>query len=650
MKNFFLFALLCFLGLCIVSCKNEENKKSAITTQATLATLKEAHEKLRQNPNLDSRLAFWNQQLTNPKFNKDSVLLSKLHYNIAGVFYAMGKIDSIKSHMQQAWELMENKTGFDEEKALLYSGLGNAAHLDHKIHQENYYYNRAAQMLAADTGLKIKPRQKTIIYFSAAQSSAQLRQFDHAFTMNRKAMALLPLFEDNHKERFRAYSQMANCYSSSNRDPDSLYSYVKKMETVYNAHPDDHDIRFIYDRKSAYFTRKNITDSALFYNQKRLAIDIADTVAYGQLATSILTSNLYTSFCDIAGIFISLKKLDSAKIYLKKCDDFARKYPDKIDDKNLVLYDQNLVDYYFATKNYAAAERRQAILLARTKFLYETENSRSIAEMGTLFQLQAKDKSIHNLNATVLLSKTQLQRNRLWLAVSTLAFLLAISVALLLYFIQRQRKFKTETEKAQLEQRLLRTQMEPHFIFNTLSALQSFIRFNENEKALKYLHQFGRLLRSSLQLSRESLVKLSEEIDTLENYLSLQQMRYDDAFSYQINIGQDQDIDSIYIPPMLMQPFVENAILHGINPNGKNGLITVGFDIRDEFLSVQIADNGQGISTQAKPQQHQSLSTAISRERLTIIAKESGLSAGIEIRSEENKGTLVLITIPIKSA
>ena len=99
---------------------------------------------------------------------------------------------------------------------------------------------------------------------------------------------------------------------------------------------------------------------------------------------------------------------------------------------------------------------------------------------------------------------------------------------------------------------------------------------------------------------------------------------------------------------MLMQPFVENAIIHGINPNVKGGIITVNFDVKNETLLVVIKDNGKGFSKEIAVKNHKSLATAISKERLAIIAKQSGEAAGIEIKSEENKGTTVWLTIPIK--
>ncbi|WAC42603.1 sensor histidine kinase [Pedobacter sp. SL55] len=641
--------LIYLIVLCLVMLYACKEKPVATHTQSLLLSFKAASEKLKENPDLQVRLNYWNTKLKNKQVKADSVLRSKVHYNIAGVFYGMNELDSLKYHLQKAWELMGNRKGYTDDQVQLYSGLGNLALMEQKIHQENYYYNTAAQMLLADTSINLTAKQKITVFFAAAQSSLQLRQFNNAFNFNRKAMALLPQLPTPIKEKFRAYSQMATCFYRANGSADSLYSYIEKMEQLYQQHPEQLNAKFICDRKVTYFSLINEPDSALFYNRKRLTLDLKDAIENSKNAESVLTGNLYSSYNDLAGIFINKKQLDSANFYLNKCQEFIKTYGNKVDDENLIMYDQNLANYYIASKKYPQALKQYDIVLARTKFVYELENARALAEMGAIVQLKAKDKSIYTLNQTVALSNAKLQSNRLWLAISTLGLLLTITIALLLYFIQKQRRLKSETERIQLEQRLLRTQIEPHFIFNTLSALQSFIRFNQNDKALKYLQQFGRLLRSSLQLSRESYVKLSEEIETLQNYLSLQQMRYDDAFDYQINIDQAHDAESVMVPPMLMQPFVENAIIHGINPNGKEGMININFDIKDEILLVTIADNGKGFAKEIAIKNHKSLATAISKERLAILAKQSGETASIEIQSEENKGTTVSIILPIKA-
>ncbi|RZK81257.1 MAG: hypothetical protein EOO92_05230 [Pedobacter sp.] len=639
--------ILLFVLLFSMACTQEKKLIANKERASKLVALKEAAEAQKKVEDLDSRLSFWKKQLQSQDYAKDSVLKSKIHYNIAGVFYGKNNLDSIKYHMSVAWELMENQSGYDAEKVLLYSGLGNVANKEQKLHQENYYFNRAAQMLYADSSLDVLPKAKTLVYLAAAQSSAKLKQFQTAFKYNRAALVLLPKLEGDVNTQFRAYSQMAICFYSANGDLDSLYSYIKKMEMVYRLKPDHDKERFIADRKAVYFAKKNQMDSVFYYNRKRLAMDISDTEENGETASSIESGNLFLSYVDMIALFTDRKQLDSSLFYINKCETFLKKHADKIDEEHGMLYRRNVVNYLFATKQYSTAEKQHDMLLEDYTRTYEIENARAIAEMSTLINLQAKDKSIYNLNATVALTEERLQSNRLWLLVSVLTVLLTAVLVVLIYYIQKKRSLQNENERSQLEQRLLRTQMEPHFIFNTLSALQSFVRFDEKEKTLKYLNQFGRLLRSSLELSRESLVPLNEEIETLENYLSLQQMRFDHAFTYQFNLHDEMETDSIYIPPMLMQPFVENALLHGINPKAKNGHVYIDFVFQAKLLEVTITDNGEGITILKETPKHTSVSTAISRKRLAIMAKETGLPAGIVIESKPNEGTKIVITIPI---
>ncbi len=203
----------------------------------------------------------------------------------------------------------------------------------------------------------------------------------------------------------------------------------------------------------------------------------------------------------------------------------------------------------------------------------------------------------------------------------------------------------------ELEQRLLRSQMDPHFIFNTLSVLQSLIRSNDNEKSVKYLNQFARLLRVSLENSREAFVPLGQEIEALENYLSLQAMRFEGVFEYRVERYEGLDEDEIMIPPMLIQPFVENAIQHGIQNLQEKGELLVRFSKDDGLIHCLIEDNGHGIrKTVSNNTGKQSLSTHITRERLNILSRRTGRTANLEIHNKEEegkgRGTIIKIAIP----
>jgi len=215
------------------------------------------------------------------------------------------------------------------------------------------------------------------------------------------------------------------------------------------------------------------------------------------------------------------------------------------------------------------------------------------------------------------------------------------------YYFQRQKRLREEQAGAMLQQQLLRAQMEPHFIFNTLGALQRFIRFNEQELAIRYLGHFSRLLRSNLELSRQSFAPLTEEIEALENYLALQQMRFDQAFQYEIRCN-DPDTEGVFVPPMLIQPFVENAILHGIRLMGEQGMVRIDVEVEEKCVVVRIEDNGSGMTGAKEAKEHPSLSGTIARERLAMLADEEGVDAGLEIL-EGNPGTIVRLVLPARN-
>ncbi|MEZ5196899.1 MAG: histidine kinase [Bacteroidales bacterium] len=178
-----------------------------------------------------------------------------------------------------------------------------------------------------------------------------------------------------------------------------------------------------------------------------------------------------------------------------------------------------------------------------------------------------------------------------------------------------------------MEQRLLRSQMNPHFIFNSLSSIQSFIFESNPIEAGSYLSRFAELIRSILYNSREEFIPLEKEIKTLQYYFDLQQLRYTNKFDYEIDIDPLLEVESISIPPMLAQPFIENAIEHGIKHLDEKGLISVSFTLmKAETLLMMVEDNGIGIKAarslkNEKGEEHKSLATIITKERIEILNK-----------------------------
>lgn len=207
-----------------------------------------------------------------------------------------------------------------------------------------------------------------------------------------------------------------------------------------------------------------------------------------------------------------------------------------------------------------------------------------------------------------------------------------------------------------LERRLLRSQMDPHFIFNALGNIQSMILQKDTIPAVSYLNKFAKLTRQVLEQSRKETISLEEEINTLKNYIELQQLRLNNCFDYVIECDDAIETD-ILIPPLLIQPFVENAVEHGLKPQENNlrGLIEIYFkeDETEHNLICTIKDNGIGLAASRKlkiNETHQSLSTTITDERLAKMQKENP-NAGFTVKERDpetdGQGCIVILNIPI---
>lgn len=209
-----------------------------------------------------------------------------------------------------------------------------------------------------------------------------------------------------------------------------------------------------------------------------------------------------------------------------------------------------------------------------------------------------------------------------------------------------------------LEQRLLISQMNPHFVFNSLTAIQSYIFRNDPYQAGKYLANFSKLVRSILENSRLEQISIAKEVETITHYLELQALRFEGKFSYTIDIAQEIDQEHMFIPPMLAQPFIENAIEHGIIHISSKGLISIRFIHSEPFVLLEVEDNGIGIEKSTefnvnKREEHKSLATRITQERINNLRKVFGKGIRMEIidlkklHTLDNTGTLVRFIIPV---
>ncbi|MBK9255461.1 MAG: histidine kinase [Saprospiraceae bacterium] len=237
---------------------------------------------------------------------------------------------------------------------------------------------------------------------------------------------------------------------------------------------------------------------------------------------------------------------------------------------------------------------------------------------------------------------------RAWLLIGVIIILsIVIYVRLRIRHIKNEMKIKTEM--ADLERKAIQAQMNPHFIFNALNSIQSFIIKEDKENATFYLSLFSSLIRKTLEFSGKKDISIEMIRNFLDQYLSLEKLRFENKFDFSITIDPEIDSYETSIPPMLIQPLVENAVVHAFNGVTENGKISIEFKIdKHDFLKVIIKDNGKGITYPIKQSDHLSFGIESIRRRLELLDAGSGLYS-LQIESNQNtKGTVAEIKTGIK--
>jgi tetratricopeptide (TPR) repeat protein len=315
---------------------------------------------------------------------------------------------------------------------------------------------------------------------------------------------------------------------------------------------------------------------------------------------------------------------------------------------------KGLYQGYTAMRQYEKACEYQSKYIALNDSILNEEKIKQLTEMQTRFETEKKESENKLLQQENQIQSYKLSRGVFMIIGLGILLLIAIGLAILLV---RHNKLKSEQRNIQLEQKLLRSQMNPHFIFNSLTAIQSFIYNNDPKEAGRYLSGFAKLIRLILENSREEFISLSKEISTLEHYLELQKLRFEDRFRYSIHIQDGLDTENIAIPPMLAQPFIENSIEHGIKEIEKEGVIEIRFSLKNNNILFAVDDNGPGfeqsLSDKKNKSTHKPMAMIITNERLSIInrnkrAKVKLLIERLKDPLNDCTGTHISFTIPFR--
>ncbi|WP_162903159.1 histidine kinase [Taibaiella koreensis] len=357
------------------------------------------------------------------------------------------------------------------------------------------------------------------------------------------------------------------------------------------------------------------------------------------------------AFNNLATSFVRNQQPDSAIYYYEEAIQWARQHP----GASLFGEYQGLAEVYRKQGDY----KKQAIALDSAINIFgrnvATIEAGKIAELQTRYETEKKDQAIASLQTSNRLSRRLITQQR-WIFLAT--SLLLGTLALIIYnsyrrklLLARNEKLSLENRKLLLEQKALQLQLDPHFIYNAVANMQGLISSDKKKEANAYLVTFSSLMRNMLELNRQDLISVDEEINALEHYIRLQQMRFENVFDYNIDTG-DLDTSEIQIPPMLVQPFVENAVEHGFKNIEYKGMLQITFTEEEGSLHISVRDNGVGAMEQGRPEK-KSLSGAIIRERLDVLFNQEKTVAYFKTYSytpEQGKGYLVDLYIPLLTA
>lgn len=286
---------------------------------------------------------------------------------------------------------------------------------------------------------------------------------------------------------------------------------------------------------------------------------------------------------------------------------------------------------------YSSAKRAQKL----KDSINGIEKQKTILELETKYETEKKENENLQLKQESFEKDLALSQKNTWILSLALAASIVISFIVLFWY---RRTVAEKEKRTQIEQRLLRSQINPHFFFNVLNSIQhEVMTSSERKKSVRYIAKLSKLMRQTLETSVHEFIDLDSEIEMLENYITLQKIRYESKFEHNI---QKRCEEAIKVPTQIIQPFVENAIEHGFKNLSREGKLTIIFSIVDEkTIRIEVTDNGGGFDKSRANAHHKSRALEIIKERLSLFNDPKNYYHTIETG---NEGTHITIYCPYK--
>lgn len=564
---------------------------------------------------IDSSLFFVNKAIVLAENNNDINLDAKLRAHKAGILIAMRAYEEAEKLLNQNIKA----TGIDSHiLGITYNNMGNLFHYKQDFENAIKYYVKASNELTQPENLALLSRALANI----GSIHARLGNSQKAIQYMDKALENIGT-DDRLKMQILS-NQSGVYYDEKNIDKAIALSH--EAEALANKYESVSILGLIYSNLCKYYLDKEKYNTAIDYGKKALAIKKNQNQN-----TSIVSNNLGYAFLqsgnNTEAIYYLNLSLPSAKGELRSLvyNNLSQAYQNTGDYKKA---------YEYLGQNIKVKDSVD-IQAQRAKVNELTEKYESEKQKQSINLLHAKD----DLNQ----SKLKEQRNLIWAL--TIFVLSMIGLGILIY---RNQKIKLLLNTSKIQNKLLQTQLNPHFLFNALNSMQGFNYSDEKKKLSDYINSFSKLMRSILESSDQDFITIEEDANALNEYIQLQLISSNNNFTATVSIGDDLNPETL-MPPMFTQPFVENAIIHGMK-DLKNGGIDIKYTEKENKLICIIQDNGKGFSVTTADNSeklHRSMSVAILKERITNLRKTAGYNCEMQTMSSDT-GTTVMLKFPLR--
>jgi len=492
---------------------------------------------------------------------------------------------------------------------------------------------------------------KAIVYGSIGTTYYQMRQLDQSSEYYDKAFALAKKIGDSDLQK-GLRGQIGQLRIAQGK----LDEAEKIFTDILSAPADPRATAHANISLGRVYLKKKEYDKATLYSEKGLALstqakalDLQD-MASNQVFNIAKASENYKRALEVRELNYKLK--DSSKMEASKNALAQQQLKYDFEKKELqqkILEQKKLEAVKITAANEKAAEASKA-KLAQQQLRYDFEKSQLNDKLIQGKKLSAVKLQSEKKTAAVKLEaqKKQAAQKNILISLSGVLLLLILG-GIFYYRNSRQRQSIAVLEKNQIKQKLLITQMNPHFIFNSVQNIRNLIDNNKNNDAVNYLDRFSTLTRQILENSNENYISLEEEVQMIENYMVIQQLLYNHKFDFQVTVEDSIEQDSTFLPPMLTQPFIENAIKHGLSNKTANGMIDIGFYLKESKLFFEVSDNGKGFDSGKSVSNHKSLAMTITKERLVGYTKNQDFSVqtdNIKDHDQNVVGAKVSFEIP----